>query len=377
VGVVIIDNDRDGEKITGSNEMSDNWLHTTRPDYSGHGLPHRSLLGGIYRSSSYLDQTGIRIVPGVSAIASFDFNAVGNIYHFASSVMVGFLARIYYLDRNSSINDRHKNIVELNDKGFDNAIFLAHRHQMSDWALAVARLALGGDVHMSYSPDLADLASRAPVCFEKAVVLGKSINIFSGTWDAVRFREVVTAQLGVTFRKDTITLCLRRNVRRLFDHGALVDLLESKSRGLPVKVAYFEDLTFLEQVLLMSRTAILVAVHGAGLTNSIFLPVGAAVLEISPFRFNYNLYERIAMNAGLVYVRYVTSFGEISYAGSTRPEHLTNRKKKKKKKEKLLTNRQCNNIDKSCLDTDRDVDLIYLDIRRITSYVEAVIDVIE
>jgi capsular polysaccharide biosynthesis protein len=177
--------------------------------------------------------------------------------------------------------------VELNDKGFDNALFITNASQISERTVALSELIFGKHSRISYSADLADPVSISPVCFEKAVILGKSINLFSRTWDAARFREVVTAQLGVTFKKEFITLCLRRTTRKLVNHKALVDLLLSKGRGLLVKVGYLEYLTFVEQVSLMARTAVLVAVHGAGLTNSIFLPPGAAVLEISPFGFNY------------------------------------------------------------------------------------------
>lgn len=52
-----------------------------------------------------------------------------------------------------------------------------------------------------------------------------------------------------------------------------------------------EALSFAEQVALMRRTAVLVAPHGAGLTNMLFCPPGAHIVEIADLSFpNPNFY---------------------------------------------------------------------------------------
>ena len=52
-----------------------------------------------------------------------------------------------------------------------------------------------------------------------------------------------------------------------------------------------EDLSFAEQVALMRRTAVLAAPHGAGLTNMLFCPPGAHIIEIADLSFpNPNFY---------------------------------------------------------------------------------------
>lgn len=60
---------------------------------------------------------------------------------------------------------------------------------------------------------------------------------------------------------------------------------------------YMEELTFEEQVNLMRETAVLAGPHGAGLTNMVFCPAGADVIEIADLSFpNPNFY---ALASGL------------------------------------------------------------------------------
>lgn len=47
-------------------------------------------------------------------------------------------------------------------------------------------------------------------------------------------------------------------------------------------IVYFEDMDFAEQVSLMSQTSVMITIHGAGLTNLIFMPEESAVVEILP-----------------------------------------------------------------------------------------------
>ena len=52
-----------------------------------------------------------------------------------------------------------------------------------------------------------------------------------------------------------------------------------------------EDLTFQEQVKLMQETSVLIAPHGAGMTNMMFCPQGAKIVEIADLSFpNPNFY---------------------------------------------------------------------------------------
>jgi capsular polysaccharide biosynthesis protein len=68
----------------------------------------------------------------------------------------------------------------------------------------------------------------------------------------------------------------RARKRRIVNETAVADLLSEFG----FQVVYAEELTFEQQVRLCSRTRYLVSNHGAGLTNMLFLPEGAAVLEL-------------------------------------------------------------------------------------------------
>ncbi|KAI8623076.1 hypothetical protein F5Y19DRAFT_482079 [Xylariaceae sp. FL1651] len=66
----------------------------------------------------------------------------------------------------------------------------------------------------------------------------------------------------------------------------------------------FEDLSFAEQVRVAQETEILVGVHGAGLTDSMFMRQGAgAVFKIIPARFEHRGFRNIASMRNLEYFR--------------------------------------------------------------------------
>lgn len=85
--------------------------------------------------------------------------------------------------------------------------------------------------------------------------------------------------------------------RNLLTEDALRPALETRG----FRLVRMEDLSFEEQVALMRRTSVLVAPHGAGLTNMMFCPPGAQVVEIGDPGFpNPNFYA-LACAMGLGY----------------------------------------------------------------------------
>lgn len=79
----------------------------------------------------------------------------------------------------------------------------------------------------------------------------------------------------------------KSNGRRLVDEDAVWPLLEAAG----FERTFMEDLAFEEQVRLMDETAVLLAPHGAGLTNMIFCRPDTHVVEIADLGFpNPNFY---------------------------------------------------------------------------------------
>jgi capsular polysaccharide biosynthesis protein len=60
--------------------------------------------------------------------------------------------------------------------------------------------------------------------------------------------------------------------------------LVSTLERLGAKIVCFEDLTFLQQVALMRETKLLISIHGAALTNMMFMPNGGRVIELIPYK---------------------------------------------------------------------------------------------
>lgn len=87
------------------------------------------------------------------------------------------------------------------------------------------------------------------------------------------------------------------NVRRLLNEEEVDVLMEEYG----FEKVYFEQLSFAEQIQLMRETAIFLGVHGAGMTNMLFLPNGAQVIELLNEAHGDACYFRLASCLGLPY----------------------------------------------------------------------------
>jgi hypothetical protein len=94
-----------------------------------------------------------------------------------------------------------------------------------------------------------------------------------------------------------VTYVLRNEPRRL-DPAQENELLE-KIRQIPsidLQIVDFAKLSFPEQVQIAANTDILLGVHGNGMSHTLFLPQGAALIEIFPentFRVEYWIFAKI------------------------------------------------------------------------------------
>lgn len=68
-----------------------------------------------------------------------------------------------------------------------------------------------------------------------------------------------------------------------------------------VSVVYFENLTFAEQVQTMQNAEVVLGAHGAGMSNLLFSRIGTRVIEVYPFGYTPNFFERLAKGLYLQY----------------------------------------------------------------------------
>ncbi|CAI5460175.1 unnamed protein product [Closterium sp. Yama58-4] len=107
-------------------------------------------------------------------------------------------------------------------------------------------------------------------------------------------------------RNDTMTT--GRRVMHPDSHKALQELFNRM--GFEVTMTEYAVLPFSQQLALTDSAEVIVALHGAGLTNpTCFARSDAIVLEISPFGVFYDLYYYTAINAGINYMQYQCTAG--------------------------------------------------------------------
>ncbi|XP_044511138.1 uncharacterized protein LOC123229414 [Mangifera indica] len=82
-----------------------------------------------------------------------------------------------------------------------------------------------------------------------------------------------------------LTLLMRRGARSFKNATAVIDIFAkecARVEGCILKVAQSEDLSFCDQVRVMSNTDIVASPHGAQLTNMLFLERNSSVMEFFP-----------------------------------------------------------------------------------------------
>lgn len=135
-----------------------------------------------------------------------------------------------------------------------------------------------------------------------------------GTTDPALLRDVRDAisahyRLKATKEPHRIVYVSRARARgrRVRNEAQLTAMLQS----LGAEVVHFEDLDFAAQVRLMGETRLLVSIHGAGLTNMMWMPPGGRVIELLPVRngwFDWNSVRR-SFRHDACYVRLAEALG--------------------------------------------------------------------
>ncbi|KAK6079519.1 DUF563 domain-containing protein [Seiridium cupressi] len=104
-------------------------------------------------------------------------------------------------------------------------------------------------------------------------------------------------------RQLTMTIVDRKETRRLFNLGALVNTTRRAYPDIKVQVIDWAALPFKRQIEIARGTDILVGIHGAGMTQALFMNEGrGAMVEIMPDT-GINCFHAIAMERNLHYFR--------------------------------------------------------------------------
>jgi hypothetical protein len=87
---------------------------------------------------------------------------------------------------------------------------------------------------------------------------------------------------------------VRRKSRLVLNEEEVAEAMRTAMGGRgTVTVVDMASLSFSEQTDLLARTTILVGIHGSGMTNLLFLPHGAVVVELFPFGFTRPTFEGV------------------------------------------------------------------------------------
>ena len=165
----------------------------------------------------------------------------------------------------------------------------ANMKTLTNYSRSTLRLLTPPGVQFLLPRDLNETMSISPtswLCAKSGVMIGEKTRLFTGPGDAHAWRIAAYAVAGVeapawpTHPPRTVTIIVRERFRNFLNHQAVLQYLSGW--GLPVTVVYWASkLTWEEQVKLYANTGILIASHGAALTNMMYMPVHSVALEVS------------------------------------------------------------------------------------------------
>ncbi|ONK74167.1 uncharacterized protein A4U43_C03F3450 [Asparagus officinalis] len=163
------------------------------------------------------------------------------------------------------------------------------RTEMGSWVKSLTEGATGNEVKIE---DFEEFEGFGSVCFERAVVFrhaekGLPAGEREKVYDMIRCR--VRDYCGVNFdglrNEIRVTLLLRVGGRAFKNESAVAGVFQGeceKVDGCAMKIAWPHNMTFCDQVKLLSDTDILVSAHGAQMTNLIFMDKNSSVMEFFP-----------------------------------------------------------------------------------------------
>jgi hypothetical protein len=200
------------------------------------------------------------------------------------------------------------------------------RMGMSGWLTSLAEATMGVEMAVeTFRPPFA----TGPVCFEEAVVFRRQMDGLSrerlrGAFDFMRCKA--RAHCGVVGVPPPgagngsrggaaadpaalrVTLLFRRGARAFKDEPAVARVFEkecARVAGCVVTATHTDNLTFCDQVRLLSATDVLVTPHGAQVTNLLFMDQNSSIMEFYPLGWRQRagggqfVYRWMASRAGM------------------------------------------------------------------------------
>ncbi|KAM7479013.1 hypothetical protein LguiA_027226 [Lonicera macranthoides] len=165
------------------------------------------------------------------------------------------------------------------------------RTKMSLWLRSLMEATFDGPIEI----ERWDLNGEGGYCFEEAVVMrhnegGMSRERRMEVYDLMRCKARVHCKVRTNEERGLggrigLTLFMRSGPRSFRNETAVIEIFERecvKVGGCRLTVAHSNNLTFCEQVKLMSSTDILVSPHGAQLTNMFLMDRNSSVMEFFP-----------------------------------------------------------------------------------------------
>ena len=225
---------------------------------------------------------------GCHALIGFEWNYV-NIYHWAKKIMNLFIYKSFHL------NKYCQNFKTLSIIGPTKNL------PLQDWHKKILFFLIGIKEN-----EIRYIKSKTFEfeCYENLFVSGSSNYLFTGPKESIFFRKVIQQKLSLKFERKMVVLLKRKRNRVILNENELEAHIKTKYNLSEFQIVYNEDLNFEQQASIFSKTKFLITVHGAGVTNIIFMPPTAVVLEIFPPYFFNEVYHRIALNSGLNYFRF-------------------------------------------------------------------------
>ncbi|KAI3448242.1 hypothetical protein Pfo_004907 [Paulownia fortunei] len=169
------------------------------------------------------------------------------------------------------------------------------RTNMAPWVRTLLEATFGAPLQIENFDGLYGNESDdydTPACFEEAVVMrhnegGMSRDKRMEVYDLMRCKSRMYCNVSSRDKGSHIgmTMLMRNGPRSFRNASAVISIFEKECRkveGCRLMVAYPHNLTFCEQVKLMSLTDIVISAHGAQLSNMILMDRNSSVMEMFP-----------------------------------------------------------------------------------------------